>query len=105
MKWNPKVNEWAARLPGFAQLHPMAPDDVAQGTLQLLWELEQMLIEVSGMQAVSLQPAAGAHGELTGVLMIRAYHRSQGEDCTDVLVPTRRTARTRRPRRWPVSRP
>ena len=59
MKWNPKVNEWAARLPGFAQLHPMAPDDVSQGTLQLLWELEQMLIEISGMRAVTLQPAAG----------------------------------------------
>ena len=87
MKWNAKVNEWAARLPGFAQLHPMAPDAVAQGTLQLLWELEQILIEISGMRAVSLQPAAGAHGELTGILMIRDYHRSRGEDRTDVLVP------------------
>src|SRR5215207_3362257 len=87
MKWNPKVNEWAARLPGFAQLHPMAPDAVAQGTLQLLWELEQILIEISGMQSVTLQPAAGAHGELTGILMIREYHRSRGEDRTDVLVP------------------
>jgi glycine dehydrogenase subunit 2 len=87
MKWNPKVNEWAARLPGFAQLHPMAPDEIAQGTLQLLWELEQIHIEVSGMQAVTLQPAAGAHGELTGILMIREYHRSRGEDRTDVLVP------------------
>jgi glycine dehydrogenase subunit 2 len=88
MKWNPKVNEWAARLPGFAQLHPMAPDDVAQGTLQLLWELEQILIEVSGMRAVTLQPAAGAHGELTGILMIREYHRARGDTGrTDVLVP------------------
>jgi Glycine cleavage system protein P (pyridoxal-binding), C-terminal domain len=88
MKWNPKVNEWAARLPGFAQLHPMAPDEVAQGTLQLLWEVEQILIEISGMHAVTLQPAAGAHGELTGILMIRAYHRSRGDmDRTDVLVP------------------
>ena len=63
MKWNPKVNEWAARLPGFAQLHPMAPDDVAQGTLQLLWELEQILIEISGMQrgdASSPRPAPTA---------------------------------------------
>ena len=88
MKWNPKVNEWAARLPGFAQLHPMAPDAVAQGTLQLLWELEQMLIEISGMRAVTLQPAAGAHGELTGILMVRAYHESRGDlGRTDVLVP------------------
>lgn len=88
MKWNPKLNEWAARLPGFADLHPMAPDAVAQGTLQLLWELEQILCEISGMEAVTLQPAAGAHGELTGILMIRAYHESCGDlGRTEVLVP------------------
>jgi glycine dehydrogenase subunit 2 len=88
MKFNPKLNEWAARLPGFATLHPMAPDEVAQGTLQLLFELEEILAEVSGMQAVSLQPAAGAQGELCGILMIRAYHRSRGDtERTDVLVP------------------
>src|SRR6185437_167390 len=74
--------------PGFAQLHPLAPDAVSQGTLQLLWELEQILIEISGMRAVTLQPAAGAHGELTGILMIREYHRSRGDaNRTDVLVP------------------
>ena len=84
----PVFDEWAARLPGFAQLHPLAPDSVAQGTLQLLWELEQALAEISGMRAVSLQPAAGAQGELTGILMIRAYHRSRGEaERTEVLVP------------------
>ena len=77
MKFNPKLNEWAARLPGFATLHPMAPDEVAQGTLQLLWELEGILAEISGMRAVTLQPAAGAHGELCGILMIRAYHRAE----------------------------
>jgi len=88
MKYNPKLNEWAARLPGFAGLHPMAPDAVAQGTLQLLWELEGMLAEISGMEAVTLQPAAGAHGELTGLLMIRAYHRSRGDLArNEVLVP------------------
>jgi glycine dehydrogenase subunit 2 len=88
MKFNPKLNEWAARLRGFAELHPMAPDGVAQGTLQLLWELEQALAEISGMRAVSLQPAAGAQGELTGILMIRAYHRERGDDeRTEVLVP------------------
>jgi len=88
MKFNPKINEWAARLPGFANLHPMAPDEVAQGTLQLLWELEQALAEISGMQAVTLQPAAGAQGELAGILMIRAYHRSRGDTGrTEVLVP------------------
>jgi glycine dehydrogenase subunit 2 len=88
MKFNPKLNEWAARLPGFATLHPLAPDDVAQGTLQLLWELEAALAEISGMRAVTLQPAAGAQGELTGILMIRAYHRSRGEvERDEVLVP------------------
>src|SRR5436305_341942 len=88
MKFNPKLNEWAARLPGFASLHPMAPDEAAQGTLQLLWELERALAEIGGMRAVTLQPAAGAQGELTGILMIRAYHRSRGDtERTDVLVP------------------
>jgi glycine dehydrogenase subunit 2 len=66
----------------------MAPDAVAQGTLQLLFELEELLAEISGMDAVTLQPAAGAHGELTGILMIRAYHRSRGDtERTEVLVP------------------
>ncbi len=88
MKYNPKLNEWAARLPGFAGLHPLAPDAAAQGTLQLLWELEAMLAEISGMRAVTLQPAAGAQGELTGILMVRAYHRSRGDlERTEVLVP------------------
>jgi glycine dehydrogenase subunit 2 len=88
MKFNPKLTEWAARLPGFAGLHPMAPDATAQGTLQLLYELEGMLAEISGMDAVTLQPAAGAQGELTGILMIRAYHRSRGDLArTEVLVP------------------
>ncbi len=88
MKFNPKLNEWAARLPGFADLHPMAPDATAQGTLALLYELEAMLAEIGGMDAVTLQPAAGAHGELTGILMIRAFHRSRGDLARDeVLVP------------------
>src|SRR3954462_2803695 len=88
MKFNPKLNEWAARLPGFAALHPMSPDAIAQGTLQLLFELEEWLAEISGMKAVTLQPAAGAPGELTGVLVIRAYHRSRGDtDRDEVLVP------------------
>ena len=88
MKYNPKVNEWAARLPGFAALHPAAPDETAQGTLELLWRLEQELAEISGMAAITLQPAAGAQGELTGILMVRAYHRSRGDTERDeVLVP------------------
>src|SRR3954447_23884572 len=66
MKYNPKINEGAARLTGFAALHPLAPDAVAQGTLELMHELQSALAEISGMSAVTLQPAAGAQGELTG---------------------------------------
>ncbi len=88
MKYNPKINEWAARLPGFANAHPMAPDELVQGTLQLLYELQEMLAEISGMDAVTLQPAAGAHGELTGILLIRAYHLARGDlDRQEVIVP------------------
>ncbi len=88
MKYNPKIDEWAARLPGFASLHPLAPDELAQGTLQLLWELEQALAEIGGMKAVTLQPAAGAQGELTGILMVRAYHHDRRDfERTEVLVP------------------
>jgi glycine dehydrogenase subunit 2 len=88
MKFNPKINEWGARLTGFAALHPLAPDELAQGTLELLWELERWLAEISGMSAVTLQPAAGAHGELTGILMIRAYHHARGDsERRDVIVP------------------
>ena len=88
MKFNPKLNEWAARLPGFANLHPLAPDAAAQGTLQMLFELERALAEIAGMRAVTLQPAAGAQGELTGILMVRAYHRARGDTARDqVLVP------------------
>jgi len=88
MKYNPKIDEWAARLAGFSTLHPFAPDDLAQGTLQHLWEREAALAEIGGMKAVTLQPAAGAQGELTGILMVRAYHRSRGDtDRSEVLVP------------------
>ena len=88
MKYNPKVNEWGARLPGFAALHPLSPDALAQGTLELMWRLGQMLGAIGGFPAVSLQPAAGAHGELTGILVIRAYHRARGDTERDeVIVP------------------
>jgi glycine dehydrogenase subunit 2 len=89
MKYNPKVNEWAARLPGFAESHPLDPDELAQGSLAVEWLLAEQLKEISGFSAVSLQPAAGAQGELTGLLMARAYHRSRGEaeQRTKVLVP------------------
>ena len=87
MKYNPVVNEAMARLPGFAALHPLAPDDAAQGALRVIWELERMLAEITGMDAVSVQPAAGAQGELTGMKMIRAYHVERGRARTKVLIP------------------
>ncbi len=87
MKYNPKINEDAARLPGFARLHPYAPELLAQGALRLLHHLEVMLREVAGMDGVTFQPAAGAHGELTALLMIRAYFEDRGETRTRVIVP------------------
>ena len=79
MKYNPKLNEWAARLPGLAGSHPLDPPHLSQGSLELQWLLAELLAEIGGFAAVSLQPAAGAHGELTGMLMARAFHRSRGE--------------------------
>jgi glycine dehydrogenase subunit 2 len=87
MKYNPKINEWAARLPGFARLHPLSPEHMMQGALELMYRLERMLAEIVGMDRVTLQPAAGAHGELAGLMMIRAYHEAQGRSPKTVLVP------------------
>ncbi len=87
MKYNPKVNEWAARLPGFAGLHPMAPDSEVQGALELMYRLERGLAEVCGMDHVSLHPAAGAQGEYTGLMMIQAHHRREGRSPSKVLIP------------------
>ncbi|MGM0396280.1 MAG: aminomethyl-transferring glycine dehydrogenase subunit GcvPB [Bacillota bacterium] len=79
MKYNPKINEDVARYDGFANLHPLQSDDCIQGSLQLLHELEESLSEIAGMDRTTLQPAAGAHGELTGVMIIKAYHEKRGE--------------------------
>ncbi|MFQ5883117.1 MAG: aminomethyl-transferring glycine dehydrogenase subunit GcvPB [Candidatus Methylomirabilales bacterium] len=87
MKYNPRVNEDVARLPGFARAHPYQPEDLSQGALQLMWELEQYLAEISGMDRVTLQPAAGAHGELTGMMLIRAYLTSKGNPRKKVIIP------------------
>jgi glycine dehydrogenase subunit 2 len=88
MKYNPKVNERAARLEGFADLHPMTPESGIQGILALCHELEAALAEIAGLDRVTLQPAAGAQGELVGMMMIRAYHRDRGEEGRDrVLIP------------------
>ncbi len=80
MKYNPRVNERLAMLPGFRDLHPYQDEDAAQGALELMWRLQQALIEVSGLHACSLQPAAGSQGELTGLMLIRAYFADRGED-------------------------
>ncbi|MBI2068292.1 MAG: aminomethyl-transferring glycine dehydrogenase subunit GcvPB [Deltaproteobacteria bacterium] len=87
MKHNPRINEEVARYAGFAHAHPYQPDETIQGALQLMYELEQMLAEISGMDAVTLQPAAGAHGELTGILTIRACHKTRGNPRTTILIP------------------
>ncbi len=88
MKYNPKINEAVARYPGFAEIHPYQDPSTVQGALELMCELQAMLAEISGFADVTLQPAAGAHGELTGVLIIRAYHRDQGATGrTKILVP------------------
>ncbi len=88
MKYNPKINEETARLPGFSQIHPLQPVETVQGALGLMHETQRWLSEISGFNTVSLQPAAGAHGELTGVLIIRAYHQSRGDTKrTKMLVP------------------
>ena len=79
MKYNPKINEDTARYDGFANIHPLQPEDCIQGSLQLMYELEKSLCEIAGMDRMTLQPAAGAHGELTGIMLIRAYHEDRGD--------------------------
>jgi len=88
MKYNPKVNEDAARLPGFAFSHPLQDPETAQGNLALMYSLQEWLCEIGGFAGISLQPAAGAHGELTGILIIRAYHQARGDARrTKILIP------------------
>ncbi|MDH7569467.1 MAG: aminotransferase class V-fold PLP-dependent enzyme, partial [Armatimonadota bacterium] len=88
MKHNPRANEVAAALPGFATLHPLVGDAHSQGALQLIFELQEMLTVIAGMDACTVQPVAGAQGELTGLLMIRAYHQQRHENGrTRILVP------------------
>jgi glycine dehydrogenase subunit 2 len=87
MKYNPKVNEWAARVPGFALLHPLCPDALAQGSLEVMWRVGRMLCDITGLPHCSLAPAAGAQGELTGLMMIRAHHRAAGRSPRKVFIP------------------
>ena len=87
MKYNPRVNEFVARLDGLASEHPQQPAEVSQGCLRILWDLQNCLLAITGMDAATLQPAAGAQGELAGLLMIRAYLASKGNPRTKVLIP------------------
>ncbi len=87
MKYNPKVNEATARLPGLGDLHPFQPTAAVQGALGLMWELGELLKEISGMDAITLQPAAGAQGELVGAFLFRAYHTAKGDPRKKVIIP------------------
>jgi len=87
MKYNPRVNEFVSRLEGIAEAHPYQPEHLSQGALQIIRTLQECLIEITGMDTITLQPAAGAHGEFTGILMTRAYHESKGNPRKTVLVP------------------
>jgi glycine dehydrogenase subunit 2 len=87
MKYNARVNEYVARLSGLAEAHPYQPEKISQGALRIMKMLSDQLIEITGMDAITLQPAAGAHGELTGILLVRAYLESQGDPRKKILVP------------------
>ncbi len=88
MKYNPKINEDVARYPGFAFIHPLQEEETVQGALEMMYNLQENLVAVTGMDEVTLQPAAGAHGEWTGLMMIRAYHEANGDfNRTKVIVP------------------
>src|SRR5687768_18410127 len=86
MKHNPRVNERVVSLPGFRDLHPLQEEDGAQGALELMWRLQEILAEVCGLDAVSLQPAAGSQGEVTGLMLMRAYFADRGEERENVFV-------------------
>jgi len=86
MKYNPRINEVTARLPGFSRLHPMQSESSAQGALELMYQLQNQLAEITGMDAITLQPAAGAQGELTALLMVAAYYKERGESQRKIVV-------------------
>ena len=87
MKYNPRVNEFVARIEGLADAHPYRPESLAQGILEVIDLLQRCLMEITGMDAITLQPAAGAHGEFTGILLVRAWHESQGNARKKILIP------------------
>ena len=104
MKYNPKIAETVAALPGFARLHPAQPVEQVQGALEVLWRLEHALKELTGLAGVTFQPAAGAHGELTGLLIMRAYHEAASDPAAAWSSPTPPTAPTPPRSAWPGSR-
>jgi glycine dehydrogenase subunit 2 len=87
MKYNPRVNEMVSRLEGIAEAHPYQPESLSQGSLRIIKLLQECLIEITGMDTIAMQPAAGAHGEFTGILLVRAYHQSQGSARRKIIVP------------------
>jgi glycine dehydrogenase subunit 2 len=87
MKYNPRVNEFVSRIEGLAEAHPYRPDSLSQGVLEIIDLLQRCLLDITGMEAITLQPAAGAHGEFTGILLTRAWHESQGNPRTKILIP------------------
>src|SRR5271163_2838139 len=87
MKYNPRVNEFVARLEGIAEAHPYQPESLSQGALEVIRLLQSCLLDITGMDAITLQPAAGAHGEFTGILLVRAYHQSKGNPRTKIIIP------------------
>src|ERR1700735_1222216 len=87
MKYNPRVNEFVARLEGITEAHPYQPESLSQGALEVIRLLQSCLLDITGMDAITLQPAAGAHGEFTGILLVRAYHQSKGNPRTKVIIP------------------
>ncbi len=87
MKYNPRVNELVARIEGLAEAHPYRPESLAQGILEIIDLLQRCLLDITGMDAITLQPAAGAHGEFTGILLVRAWHESQGNPRKKILIP------------------
>src|SRR6202161_2101670 len=87
MKYNPRVNELVARIEGLAEAHPYRPESLSQGILEIFDLLQRCLLDITGMDAITLQPAAGAHGEFTGILLTRAWHESQGNPRKKILIP------------------
>jgi len=87
MKYNPRVNEFVARIEGIAEAHPYQPESLSQGALEVIRLLQECLLDITGMDAITLQPAAGAHGEFTGILLVRAYHQSRGNPRRKIIIP------------------